>query len=160
MRALAVTLGVHPSAMSPSNFKLGKAARHEAARQLSVPLSFLDDRPRWPDDLPVELGPVWQAVDTVRQRANHATRGWHLDAAVLALSVRADDDALTTEALRQLHHRATRRLATPHAAHLTLAQWSAVLDVLVDSALADAADLRDPRYRLASQLQSAVFDQT
>ncbi len=160
MRALATALGVHPSAMSPSNFKLGTAARHEAAHLLGVPFGFLDDRPQWPADLPDGLIPVWQAVETVRRRANHTSRGWHLDASVLALSVRAGDDALTTEALHQMHLRARTRLATTHAAQLTLEQWSLLLDVLVDSALADAADLRDPRYRIASLLQSTVFNIT
>ncbi len=152
--AFADRLGMHPSALAPSNFKLTDRARHQAAELLGVRPGFLAPLPDLPADLPADLLPMWEAVQRVRALVAQAP-GWH-PASAVARVAKPTSMSVDEAILGQLRERAQADLSRPVPIALPLGQWCELLDALVDGAVTDRAELDDRRLRLARCLHSQL----
>jgi len=156
IKAIATAIGAHPSALTPSNFKLSVSAGREAARLLAVPPGFLAEHPILPDDLPETLMPEWRAIGKVRDRAKRLGGGWLPEANLAALRPERTDPPLVLAAFTYLREQALRLLDSPAIIELTRGRWCEILEQLAEGAVAAGADLHDRRYRVAKLLHSAI----
>jgi len=166
----AQQIGIHPSSLTRSNFRLAAARRTQVAGLLDVPPGFLGSAPDRSTDLPDFLLPVRALIDAILAVCATAGVGkdplglWALDAVVLRLEAEAVASRLPAHPSStvmtvhgQLAAIARRRLAATVQVALPLHDWCHIIELLVARAMDERPDdLQQPPLRLARRLHRSL----
>lgn len=168
----AKLIGVHPSSLTPTNFKLNAERRCHAAVMLAVPQGFLAAGTTAVADLPTDLRAPYHIAITILSLAmcpgQSQTATWTWEAALIGLrptTLRAKlkDQApyLVTAVHRYLAKHAARSLKQSTAVTLSLTEWCTIIDLLVSDSLAEVpVNSQDQRLQMACRLHRHLAKRT
>lgn len=171
-RDLATALNVHPSALSPSNFKLTASALAAAAKLFGVSEEFLIHGELGPGALPAWMERPCRMValarkvgERVRSVDSKAPPLWDAAAVWVIVPLERISALAITPAEREavelvgplLRDQAEAQGAAAPTLTLPATDWHLVLECLSNCALATpTAALDDPRLRLAARIHAAL----
>lgn len=168
LSGFAKRLGVHPSSLTRTNFKLSAARRRMAADLLGVPAGFLALGTVAEEDLPTALRAPHRAATMILALAKRPGQSrsvaWtpeatllHLKPAILHAKLPTLDRPLVTAVHQTLAGYAAQRLKRTTSITLPLADWATIIDVLVAESLANApGNLQHHCLQLARRLHRGV----
>lgn len=169
-RDLAAALDVHPTALSPSNFKLTPTALATAAHLFGVTTRFLisgdlspEMRPAWLNEPSTQVALARAAGQRVRLLDPNLPPMWHEDTVwailplerIRAVATPAELGAIDAAAEFLQTHARQRQLLAP-AISLSRDEWQMVLTSLSQSAVDGDAALDDPRLQLAARIHQQI----
>lgn len=170
LSGFAKRLGVHPSSLTRTNFKLSPVRRQVAAELLGVSAGFLAAGAVTQENLPAVLHAPYRVATAILALAKCPGQSksvtWTPEATLIDLkpaTLHAKLPALDRSLVAAVHHTladyASQRLKRDTSVTLPLADWAAIVDLLVADSLAQAPEnLQHRGLQLARRLHRGLSE--